>query len=121
LVPGVVVLGVVALLGAFVPGEAVLGAMLLAPLGELGVLELLELGFGDVEALGVELVLVSFAGDDEVEVEVETDVAPELEMFRAASVWESAWPEALIPLDCWNFSSAACVFGPILPSTEPTL
>ena len=40
---------------------------------------------------------------------------------RAASVCESSVPEPLIPLDCWNFSSAACVFGPAMPSAAPTL
>ena len=38
----------------------------------------------------------------------------------AARVWLSSEPDALMPFCCWNFSSAACVFGPITPSALPT-
>lgn len=56
----------------------------------------------------------------------EPDNVPELddepepdEEPSAAWVWESSSPEACRPCCCWNCCSAACVFGPILPSTGP--
>jgi hypothetical protein len=45
----------------------------------------------------------------------------ELPTLSAVRVWSSIWPEALRPFCCWNFFSAALVFGPSMPSTGPAL
>lgn len=42
-------------------------------------------------------------------------------VLSAASVWSSICPEACRPFCCWNFFSAALVFGPAMPSTGPAL
>jgi hypothetical protein len=52
-----------------------------------------------------------------VELEEATDAPPE--MPSAARVCWSSWPEAERPWACWKLCSAACVFGPILPSIAP--
>ena len=43
------------------------------------------------------------------------------EMPSAATVCESSRPVACRPFAFWNLRMAACVCGPILPSTEPAL
>ena len=66
-----------------------------------------------------------FVPDDallELLVPDEADACEPLDpVVSAARVWPSSWPEACRPCACWNCLSADLVFGPILPSTAPTL
>ena len=86
-----------------------------APLDAEGLLALAlgELALDALELDG-ELVLPELAPLEEP-VDAESDpLTP-----RAASVCRSSWPDGWIPLDCWNFFTAAWVFGPALPSAGP--
>ena len=117
---------------------------LLAPELLLGLeLELLELPVSppcvdDEELLGDDdmplLELVELLGDEDdepllepIELDVSDGLLDEPEepleapVLSAVSVWSSIWPEACRPCCCWNFFSAAFVFGPAMPSTGPAL
>lgn len=124
---------------------------MLEVLGEFGlaapVLELLELGADcdeELLALPVSPPCVDDEDDGDEELEeplIEPLVLPveepiEEPLFRllplvepdaepltlsAVRVWSSIEPEAEMPFCCWNFFSAALVFGPAMPSTGPAL
>ena len=51
---------------------------------------------------------------------IDPEAAPPL-VLSAVSVRSSILPEACRPCCCWNFFSAAFVFGPAMPSTGPAL
>jgi hypothetical protein len=84
-----------------------------------------ELGWlveGDVVVVdGVEVVSIVGLKDELLDAVVEVEALASPLTPSAASVCESSEPEPLSPFDCWNFSSAACVFGPMTPSAAPTL
>jgi hypothetical protein len=93
----------------------------------LGLIELLELaGLLELGALAgfavslglVELLVVPEVLDGFELVDVLDAFTP---VVNIATVCGSSLPEACSPCCCWNCLMAAFVFGPILPSTAPTL